>query len=271
MRVLTWNLWWTFGPWEERQKAIIGVLEREDADVVMLQETIPSLEQAAQIARRLGFDHVETSIAGRGLQGMANAILSRWPISSSTQVVLPSGEGKAAFRTALMGRLETPWGLWPVGTTHLDHAFDGSAIRLMQVDALADLVRSELEVTDGNLPAVIGGDFNAVPDSDEIRRLTGRTQVRHSNLVFADVWEQCGDGPGYTWDGSNPYLADANWPNRRIDYLFVTWPRPKPAGHPSRVWLAGIDPIDDVVASDHYAVVADLRVPSAGLDPSGDS
>jgi len=25
MRVLTWNLWWRFGPWEERRKAILTV------------------------------------------------------------------------------------------------------------------------------------------------------------------------------------------------------------------------------------------------------
>lgn len=26
MRVVTWNLWWRFGPWAEQQKAILAVL-----------------------------------------------------------------------------------------------------------------------------------------------------------------------------------------------------------------------------------------------------
>lgn len=264
MRVLTWNLWWTFGPWKERQEAIRRVLERESADVLFLQETIPADHQARRLAEHLGFQHVQSSSAdfdGGQVSGMANAIVSRWPIVRSTQVTLPSGSGRPRVRTALLCHLETPWGAWPVATTHLDHAFDSSAVRLEQVDALADLVNAELDTTDRRLPVIVGGDFNAVPDSDEIRRLTGRIPVRHPNLVFADVWELRGEGRGLTWDSSNPYLSDANWPNRRIDYLFVTWPREKPAGHPSRVWLAGNEPIDGVMPSDHFAVVADLRVP----------
>lgn len=261
MRVITWNLWWTFGPWQERQVAIESVLAHQNADVVFLQESIPAHDQASRLAASLGLHCIQSSLPEFGNRGMANAILSRWPILRTTQIVLPSGEGRPRVRTAIMCHLDTPWGPWPVATTHLDHAFDASALRLRQVDAVADLVRNELGETDGALPAIIGGDFNAVPDSDEVRRLTGRTDPRHANLIFADFWEQKGSGPGHTWDGSNPYLSDANWPNRRIDYLFVTWPRRKPAGHPSRVWLAGTEPIDDVMPSDHYAVVADVRVP----------
>src|SRR5262245_33223956 len=39
LRVLTWNLWWRFGPWQARQPAIIATLRRIDADVIALQET----------------------------------------------------------------------------------------------------------------------------------------------------------------------------------------------------------------------------------------
>lgn len=266
MRILTWNLWWTFGPWQERQQAIQAVLEQQNADVLFLQETIPGEDQAASIARFLGFHSVESvpkgeGKAARGSRGMSNAIVSRWPIVGSQTILLPSGEGRPRVRTALMCHLDTPWGIWPMATTHLDHSFDGSPVRLQQVDALADMVRDELERSESGLPVIIGGDFNAVPDSDEIRRLTGRSAVKHANLVFADMWELRGEGHGRTWDASNPYLHDANWPNRRIDYLFVTWPRPKPAGHPSRIWLAGHEPVDGVMASDHFAVVADVRVP----------
>ena len=38
MRVVTWNLWWRFGPWAERQKAIVAVLRELRPDVVGLQE-----------------------------------------------------------------------------------------------------------------------------------------------------------------------------------------------------------------------------------------
>ncbi|MDX2860114.1 endonuclease/exonuclease/phosphatase family protein, partial [Streptomyces scabiei] len=38
MRVVTWNLWWRFGPWQERQKAILAVLRELRPDAVGLQE-----------------------------------------------------------------------------------------------------------------------------------------------------------------------------------------------------------------------------------------
>jgi hypothetical protein len=81
-----------------------------------------------------------------------------------------------------------------------------------------------------------------------------------AHLVFTDAWPVGGDGgPGLTWDRANEHLADATWPQRRLDYLFVSWPRPKPLGSVARCWLAGTEPVDGVTPSDHYAVVADLR------------
>ena len=38
LRVATWNVWWRFGPWAERQPAIAETLRRIDADVIALQE-----------------------------------------------------------------------------------------------------------------------------------------------------------------------------------------------------------------------------------------
>nr|WP_165491961.1 endonuclease/exonuclease/phosphatase family protein [Egibacter rhizosphaerae] len=38
LSLLSWNVWWRFGPWRERQPAILEVLRRADADVVTLQE-----------------------------------------------------------------------------------------------------------------------------------------------------------------------------------------------------------------------------------------
>ncbi|MBJ7369551.1 MAG: endonuclease/exonuclease/phosphatase family protein, partial [Ilumatobacteraceae bacterium] len=37
-RILTWNLWWQFGPWRDRQEAILTTLRNENADIVFLQE-----------------------------------------------------------------------------------------------------------------------------------------------------------------------------------------------------------------------------------------
>src|SRR3990170_5219313 len=38
-RVMTWNIWWRFGPrWRERQPGILATIERFNPDVVALQE-----------------------------------------------------------------------------------------------------------------------------------------------------------------------------------------------------------------------------------------
>jgi endonuclease/exonuclease/phosphatase family metal-dependent hydrolase len=110
------------------------------------------------------------------------------------------------------------------------------------------------------MPILMAGDFNAVPDSDEIRMLTGRSEPAIEGLVFTDLWEVAGEGPGHTWRRDNPYIADSTWPNRRLDYLFMSWPRPRPLGNPIEVWLAGVDAVGGVHPSDHAAVVADVRM-----------
>ena len=104
-----------------------------------------------------------------------------------------------------------------------------------------------------------------MPDSDEVRMLTGRRAAATPDLVMGDCWEQVGDGPGHTWRDDNPYRVDSAWPNRRLDYVLVAWPRPKPVGNPQQAWLAGVDAVEvdgaAVWPSDHAAVVVDLRTP----------
>ena len=116
-----------------------------------------------------------------------------------------------------------------------------------------------------DLPLIIGADLNAVPDSDEIQLLTGRSPGV-ADIVFSDVWEQVGTGPGHTWRAENPYSTDSAWPNRRLDSLLVSWPRPKPVGNPTRVWNVATAPVEvdgeSVWPSDHAAVVADFVTPS---------
>ena len=38
MRILSWNLWWRYGPWEQRREAIAATLAEIGPDVCGLQE-----------------------------------------------------------------------------------------------------------------------------------------------------------------------------------------------------------------------------------------
>ena len=264
MRVMTWNLWWRFGPWEQREAAIIDVIRRVDPDVLCLQEAWQSPDDgiAARLAASFGYHVVASEPIGRSDIGFTNAVLSRWPSNPIVDQPLPRADGSPGFRRVVAASVATPWGPWPIASTHLDHRFDASAARSAQVTRLLELAGEWRGDPTADLPVVLAGDLNAVPDSDEIRLLNGR-RPGVDGIVFSDVWEQVGDGRGYTWRRDNPYSADSAWPDRRLDYVLVSWPRPKPTGNPQRCRLIG-RPGDDAALwpSDHLAVVADLTTPT---------
>lgn len=264
LRVLTWNLWWQFGPWEERQPAIAMVLARERADIVCLQEVWASdrgVDQAALLANRLGLHHARTPSPFWNGLSFGNAILSRWPILDTSSLPLPGIDGSASPRQALVAHIDAPFGPVTVICAHLDFRFDRSEQRSSQLSVICDHAVQHHTDPDTTFPLLLCGDLNAVPDSDEMRSLTGRRPPYGAGLVFTDAWDAAGDGtPGYTWDAANVYLADATWPNRRLDYILTSWPRQRGVGKPVRCRLSGTAPIDGIMPSDHYAVVADLRV-----------
>ncbi len=255
--MLTWNLWWRFGNWEERQPAIEATLRSLDVDVVALQETWP--EQAEHLADTLGWNHAfsGTRPSDRHPNGFGNAILSRHPIRTTREITLPALEGPA-YRSALFAQIVGPTTI-DVYTTHLAHRFSESPTRVAQLTALSDFVCDHSPTNDGaGQPTLLMGDLNAVPDSDEIRRLTGRATPYHPESVWSDAWEQVGQGTGITWSDANPYTGASTWPNRRIDYVLSRWPRTAPTGNPASATLVGREPIDGVVASDHWGVLVEI-------------
>jgi len=271
MRVMTWNLWWQFGPWEKRQNAIGTVIESEAPDVIFLQEVWSDGNDSAahRLAARFRMHAVlsddpfaeerRLGTSKHGNVGFHNAILSRWPLVDPVSVPLPAADGRPGHRRAVAATVDAPTGRWPVVCTHFDYRFDESAARVRQATRVLQLIAERRNDPENGPPTILGADCNAVPDSDEIRLLTGRTAAPVPNLVLSDVWEQCGEGRGVTWRSDNPYRADTAWPDRRLDYVFVSWPRPKPLGNPQRAWMAGLGPVDGVWPSDHAAVVVDLR------------
>jgi endonuclease/exonuclease/phosphatase family metal-dependent hydrolase len=267
VRVLTWNIWWRHGAFEERQRAIEEVLVVEAADVCCLQEVWANESgdhQGQLIADRLGYEMATTQGPFFNSWSVNNVVLSRYPIVESATVGLPAADGSRSHRRAVWAKLDTPWGMWPIVSTHFEHRFDHSSTRSVQAQALLDLVNVLRGDPNVDPPVLVGGDLNAVPDSDEIRMLTGRSAAPVPGLVLNDCWEQSGDGPGHTWSARNPNLPTSAWPNRRLDYLMVSWPRPRPFGNPIRAWLAGDrGATASVTPSDHYAVVADFRADSA--------
>jgi endonuclease/exonuclease/phosphatase family metal-dependent hydrolase len=109
-------------------------------------------------------------------------------------------------------------------------------------------------------PAVVTGDFNALPDSDEVRLFSGvRTAPVVPGQVFVDAWEYAEPGePGATWDRVNPHVAATFTPSGRVDYIHVGPPGAGGLGHVQGVRRIGAEPVGGVWPSDHAGVVAEL-------------
>jgi endonuclease/exonuclease/phosphatase family metal-dependent hydrolase len=258
VRVVAWNVWGRYGDWEQRQAGIEEVVAGTAPDLVCLAESwsAPGGTQAARIAERLGVEHslfvgdweVEDWVSGLG-------VVSRWPVITSERRRLLA-EGAAG--DAVFVSIDGPRGPIQLFVAALDYPLDASRRRQIQVRQLTDFVQ---ERAGRRHPIVVCGDFNAGPDADEMRMLTGRSETLAPGLVFYDAWEVAGDGsPGYTWSNDNPLAAVGLYPNRRFDYVLSAWPRAGGVGHPVHCELLGItDRPEQPQLSDHYGVLADLR------------
>jgi endonuclease/exonuclease/phosphatase family metal-dependent hydrolase len=255
LKVLTWNLWWRFGPWKDRAAAILAVLREADADLIGLQEVwaTDAENQAGLISAELGMHWAFAPSTkpelwqrriGDSSVAVGNALLSREPLEEPAVLELPGVEGRNALY-ALTGGI-------PFFTTHLEAPLHASAVRCAQVRALAGFVAERPH----SHPPLVTGDFNAVPDSDELRLFSGvRTAPAVPGLTLIDAWEYA-DTAGPTWDAANPYVAKTFTPSARVDYIHVGPPKAGGRGRVTGVRRTGDAPVDGVWPSDHAAVLA---------------
>jgi endonuclease/exonuclease/phosphatase family metal-dependent hydrolase len=276
MRVLTLNCWNVSEPFEERIALMRSEIQALQPDLVTLQEIIVRLngfDQGSLILGGLGYRHVfgarhrwDDSGAvlahDQGGHGFGNLIATRWPIVRSAVYALPGAEGEEHI-TLLAALVDTPGGLLPCLTTHLDWRYDHGWIREQQVVALAGVVREWCR--DTTLPPIVAGDLNADPDSTEVRFLRGLTSLEGRSIYFQDAWAVAGNGsPGFTWDNRNPFAASMFEPNRRIDYVLVGLPDRQGRGAVEAARVVMNTPSGDVFPSDHFGVLADVRFFPAG-------
>lgn len=259
IRVVSWNIWWRYGPWERRRPIIEATLRALDADVIALQEVWDdgTANLAADLAQALERNHVFQSAEKRNGIGFGNAVLSRWPITKTDWRPLPGEQESDEGRCVLFAELGGPHGPVQVFATHLNWRFDHGGIRQRQVIEIARFVASKRP---RSYPPIVCGDFNAEPMSDEIRMMTGQAACPIEGVVFRDAWNVAGDASeGYTWDNKNRFAQAEFEPSRRIDYVFVGEAMARGAGHVVECRLAGNEPVEGLWPSDHFAVVAELR------------
>ena len=262
IRVATLNIWNRFGPWEQRFAAIRHGVRALDADILGMQEVLKlapgegdELDQARAIAEGFGYHIAYGRSAEQRWYG--NAVLSRWPIAKTELFELPRC-GTDEKRSLLLAVVASPYGEIPFFVTHLNWKFEDGHVREAQVREIAQRVLS----LESALPAILVGDFNAEPEADEIRYLRGLTTLGGPRRVFfQDAFALAGDGsPGHTFARRNPFAAPLHEPDRRIDYIFVRGRDERFIGEPLEARVCFDEPIDGTFPSDHFGVVATLRV-----------
>jgi endonuclease/exonuclease/phosphatase family metal-dependent hydrolase len=230
------------------------------ADVIALQEVerywqrSGMVDQPREIADLLGDYHwvygagLDVDASQRDGHGklhnrrrqFGNLLLCRRPILSSRNHLLPKYASLGPMsiqRSALEGVIETHRGRLRIYSVHLTHLC--AETRLPQVQALLDIhQRAPLEgaalcggglkeewTRDGMPPALPGeailmGDFNMEPDSEEYARITGPVSPYGGRITnpqgFVDAWVAAGN---QELDG---VTADIRGRDVRLDYCFVS-------------------------------------------------
>ncbi len=260
-RVLSLNLWNRFGPWEARLAGLVHGLDSLEADLVGVQELVrgPGFDQASLLTRgKLHTAFAPAYVDASGTQ-VGNGLFSRFPIVSAVTHRLPQA-GTPDPRSLLEAHVETPWGNLPVFVTHLTWRLDHGHVRALQARAVADVIEASCPSREGLSPVLIG-DFNAEPDSDEMRFFRGLTGLGGTGVFYQDAFLLAGRGDGTTFSKRNPFAAPLREPERRIDYVFVRG-HDDPARHgeilEARVCMD--EPYEGTYPTDHFAVLAEIGV-----------
>lgn len=262
MRLVTWNVLWRFDPdWRARERALLTTLERLRPDVLGLQECwgVDGGSQAQVIAERLGMhaaflapslppvpEPPEHPDQAGVLMGVG--LVSRWPIHAVRRHQLPVSHRQVP-PVALEARIEHPETPFDVVIAATEWEPDFADDHLAQSRRLAELLSAGLGV-----PRFLLADLNCDASQVEFAPLTG---------VADDTWELGGGDPrAVTLSSAVPFapLEAVKEIDRRIDHILV--------GHGAEVVVDAAFTVDAPVngryPSDHFPVVADLRIPAGG-------
>lgn len=213
--------------------AIVNVIKQEDPDIVALQEIDANTgrsgpgNQAEMIAERLGMNVFFGKAIDYDGGEYGVAVLSKFDLTDGKINRLPTQSGtNGEPRVLVTAKITTPKGNEiRFGSTHLDAQREDTN-RLLQIEEVVKIGQNE------QLPLIIAGDFNAVPDSEVVRMLDSH---------FKRTCRLCG------------FTSSAQNPVRTIDYIAFKHPENKFEVESHKV-------INETYASDHFPIVSVINI-----------
>ena len=240
LRVATFNVW--FDAYENvmRREAVLTILEREDPDIIALEEVTQPFLDALLESPWIREHYAVSRLTLDPTQRYDVVMLSRLPVLRFRAHTLTSEMGRKLHAV----ELKTTSGTVTVAGIHLESMREMTPTRLTQIDeCLPLLCRAST--------AIWLGDFNAAPASEEDQRI---------RQAFLDAWDALVEEPGYTRDTTqNAMLAKVKDDrHQRIDRIFVK----SDTFAPRSIRMLGTQPIEgtegQVFPSDHFGLVAEL-------------
>lgn len=238
LSVATYNIWHDAGGrWPERLELLTSVLRDVSADVVALQEVLEDANkglpnQAATLAAALGYPEVHFVAVDpeRAPRRYGNAILTRVPVLEvARRKLAPLSD----YRTAIRVRVRSAAGPVDVVGTHLAWQPDAGPVRAEQLTDLFGWLPHD------DVPLILMGDFNAPLDDPGLAILDRRRFV--SALPAGAAPTTLSTAHGHD--------------TRVIDHIFAE--REQFDVRDARV--VGDTPVNGLLPSDHFGVVAVLR------------
>jgi endonuclease/exonuclease/phosphatase family metal-dependent hydrolase len=259
LTVMTLNIW-NLNRWEDRRYAIVEWINEIGPDLVALQEVIRSdgMCQASWIAERTGLDAAFGAAGPYSGAEIGNAVLSRFPIVGSRSRRLHEGSSGDVPRAILTAEVDADGRRISFSSTHLSFRFDDGWARELQVRDIADILSGH----SADFPLIVCGDFNATPESTEVRFMKGLHAFEGRSFHLWDSFELIHpDQFGYTWSNTNPFAAEDKNPDQRIDYVFVGAREDDGAGRVQDANVVCDQPRAGAWPSDHFGVAAVLSCP----------
>ncbi len=266
VRVLTLNL---LSPehadWDRRREVLRDGLRHLRPDVVALQETVwgDGHDQAADL---LGPGYRIARHSARSADGVGAVLASRWPLGAVREVDLHvTARVDLPWSAAVLAEVVLPAPFGPSVFVHHKPTYHVGYARERELQAVACARSVEEFVADRDLHVVLLGDLDDTPDSSSVRFWTGRQSLDGYGVAYRDAWEAARPGEaGHTFTPVNPLVSAGEMSlelGRRIDYVMVRCGVHGPSLHVAQCRRVFDEPVDGTWASDHFGVLALLRVP----------